>query len=453
VRASTFAAGAVLAGAVLLVAPPLARGFETIGFQLEVAHRDLRIHNNFSDPEANQDRSLDPAFPGWYGADRAIWKAAAEWGSDLRRGTGEGDPGQPGDLGSGGANFDFFFSGRNEVNGAVGDDTHGELEGCAGGVHAFTEYFTDGSGFRTRYYRCWLWVDGPELDWQGDTGWLDLQGIATHELGHALGLKHTPVVDATMFATTTDGKSHRSLHADDTAGVQAIYGPRSPTKPFLTGAGLSGGVLNLTGSGFAPQGNELWFTSGAAQAGSDPVRLFDLPSSANGTRITTPLPPGSWSGEVLVATGAGGQRITTPWPLDLDRCEPPQSYCVSSPNSAGPGAFIAGEGSQSVVLNEFHLRVTGSVPNQFGLFFYGAGQLQSAVGNGVLCVSPPFFRLAPVQANAGGEVLFHLDLAATQGAGLIEAGSTWNFQWWYRDPPAGGAKYDFSDGLEVEFCP
>ena len=40
-----------------------------------------------------------------------------------------------------------------------------------------------------------------------------------------------------------------------------------------------------------------------------------------------------------------------------------------------------------------------------------------------------------------------------QPSGQITAGSTWNFQFWYRDPAAGGADFNLSDGLEVTFCP
>ena len=40
-------------------------------------------------------------------------------------------------------------------------------------------------------------------------------------------------------------------------------------------------------------------------------------------------------------------------------------------------------------------------------------------------------------------------LAATQ----ITAGSTWNFSAWFRDPAAGGAFFNLSDGLEVTFGP
>jgi hypothetical protein len=35
----------------------------------------------------------------------------------------------------------------------------------------------------------------------------------------------------------------------------------------------------------------------------------------------------------------------------------------------------------------------------------------------------------------------------------IVPGSTWHFQYWYRDPGGGGPGVDLSDGLRVTFCP
>jgi len=38
-------------------------------------------------------------------------------------------------------------------------------------------------------------------------------------------------------------------------------------------------------------------------------------------------------------------------------------------------------------------------------------------------------------------------------AGQLTAGATWNFQGWFRDPPAGGAFFDLSDGYSITFVP
>lgn len=54
-------------------------------------------------------------------------------------------------------------------------------------------------------------------------GWTDLQSIATHEIGHLLGLTHTPVQSATMYYAYTGGNNAASLASDDLAGVNALY--------------------------------------------------------------------------------------------------------------------------------------------------------------------------------------------------------------------------------------
>ena len=51
----------------------------------------------------------------------------------------------------------------------------------------------------------------------------DLQSIATHEMGHFLGLDHSPYQDSTMYAAYEGGIECRTLHSDDENGVCSIY--------------------------------------------------------------------------------------------------------------------------------------------------------------------------------------------------------------------------------------
>jgi hypothetical protein len=52
----------------------------------------------------------------------------------------------------------------------------------------------------------------------------DLQNALTHEVGHFLGLAHSPVRDSTMYAHADPHElAKRDLHPDDIAGAQKLY--------------------------------------------------------------------------------------------------------------------------------------------------------------------------------------------------------------------------------------
>jgi hypothetical protein len=133
------------------------------------------------------------------------------------------------------------------------------------------------------------------------------------------------------------------------------------------------------------------------------------------------------------------------------------SYCVAAPNSVGPGALIGSSGSTCTALNDFTLTCSGLPPNSNGLWFYGANAGQIPFGNGFRCVTGTVFRLGPPQTvSAQGSVSRFVDLnvpPASGGASAITPGSTWRFQFWYRNPAGGGAGYNLSNGLAAVFCP
>jgi len=137
----------------------------------------------------------------------------------------------------------------------------------------------------------------------------------------------------------------------------------------------------------------------------------------------------------------------------LGECSPPSNYCVGSPNSAGPGALIGHSGSQSVSRNDFTLRASQCPTGQWGLFFYGPRAGQVPLGNGFLCVSGPLYRLPVVTTDALGSASYGLDMDSAPNPGGLQPGDVWHFQFWYRDPAAGGGNSNLSDGLEVTFCP
>jgi hypothetical protein len=185
----------------LLLTPTESVGFSTIGGALGQGQRKFRVFNNFTDAQANNNITPHPNFPGADGAEMAIWKGCIEW-SSLLHADGDGDPHQPFGLGSGGANFDPFYNGLATAVGSTNSNTHSELSGQGGQTLAFTETPIS-DGWRIRYYSSWLWQDGPSPPTNG----VDLQGIAAHEYGHALGLGHSTATGApTMRAFISHGQ-------------------------------------------------------------------------------------------------------------------------------------------------------------------------------------------------------------------------------------------------------
>jgi len=142
----------------------------------------------------------------------------------------------------------------------------------------------------------------------------------------------------------------------------------------------------------------------------------------------------------------------------LDSCECIIApYCVTSPNTAGAGAVMGVAGSSSVSVNDLVL-LAGSCPSgQFGVFFYGPGQVQVPFGDGFRCVGAGgagLNRFPPVSTGFLGVAGYAVDNTDPPSpSGQITAGSTWNFQFWYRDPMGGPAGFNLSDALEITFCP
>ena len=420
------------------------------GWALDLSQRDFRVFNNFADAQANDNQTPHPNFPGHQGAVMAIWKASVEWGCTLH-GDGSGDPHQPGDLGSGGANYDVTFQGEASGVGGVNDNIHSALSGSSGGIIAFTE--GGASGWRIRYYDAWLWEDGP-----GTTmppGGIDLQGVATRQYGFAVGLGHSSVPGATMFPTANDSVSLRSIEADDAAGIQAIYGACGPAKPKITGLIVTQADVLILGQNFAATSNEVWFTAGSGGSGA-PIKIGGVVS--NGTSISVPILSSAGSGDVLVRVpGTTGASLSTGWPIDLGTpCEDPASYCTTSPNTVGAGAVIGSTGSTSVTAGDLVLVATGCPANKPGLFFYGPDQVDLPFGDGRRCVGGALFRLPVVNTGPSGTASHALDYdahPANAGPGMIVPGGRWNFQFWYRDPAGGPAGFNASDGLSARFCP
>jgi len=299
-----------VAGASALLTPPESHGFSTIGGSLGQSQRDFRVYNNITGGGANNNTVIDPNFPGYDGAEAAIWKGCIEWSSELHGGDGAGDPTQA--IGNGGANFDSSWQGNATSVGTTDQNVHSQISGNGGSTLAFTETPIS-DGWRIRYYEDpWNWKDGPGSVSVG----VDLQGVACHEYGHALGLGHSTSGGATMFPSISgSGDAQRSINGDDQSGVQFIYGVMDTAKkPHIDTVSGTNPII-ITGFNFAATANEVWFTQASAGGNGTPVKVTGL--NSDGFTITVVPPGNAGPGDLLVkkggVTGHKGPSNLFPW--------------------------------------------------------------------------------------------------------------------------------------------
>ncbi len=170
--------------------------------------------------------------------------------------------------------------------------------------------------------------------------------------------------------------------------------------------------------------------------------------------LPTILPPGSVASLLFTGT-LDGLDLALNVAVDVVADGVPtgcdtEVYCTAAANSVGAGANISVSGSTSVASNDLVLSA-GPVPNQPAIFFFGPNQIEVPFGNGFRCVGGAVKRL-PVVFGSGNTITHPLDNTQSPSAGAVIAGSTWNFQAWYRDPNAGGKNFNLSDALQVDFC-
>lgn len=154
------------------------------------------------------------------------------------------------------------------------------------------------------------------------------------------------------------------------------------------------------------------------------------------TAPTVATDDGSESGSSLV--GGGGSANT---------------YCSATPNSFGTVAQIGYIGSLGIAAGNFGLRVTGLPiqPTSFGVFTYGGTQMNVPFGNGYLCINPMggLYRMSPQMLT---DTTVQRSITEAPGDfSLFQPASSWNFQFWYRNPAAGGSMFNLSNGLHVQF--
>ncbi|MCI0585876.1 MAG: IPT/TIG domain-containing protein [Planctomycetes bacterium] len=113
-------------------------------------------------------------------------------------------------------------------------------------------------------------------------GDFDVQAIATHEIGHLLGLDHNGIGGSTMAPFATEGVANqRSLHEDDAAGAEATY-------PSVSKGEIAGTVRRASNA--APvSGAHVW-----ARRTSDGRVATGTATASNGDYVITGLDAGDY---------------------------------------------------------------------------------------------------------------------------------------------------------------
>jgi matrixin len=274
-----------------------------------------------------------------------------------------------------------------------------------------------------REIRHFYTTDGScvDTDPAGKSG-IYLRDIATHEFGHTLGLQHSSLTDATMYAymAGTCDTTFRTLSPDDVAGIQSLYPPSSNTPPAPpsqltvginasnpTGALAQAWVDNATNAdGYRVERSQDGFTFGQiAQLGSTAISYIDGGLAA-GTTYYYRVAAFNGSGMSAYSNlGSGQTQLNTSAP--------------SPPASPSPANGATGVG-MSVTLR----------------WNCSNAQTYDVYVNGVLYASNLTSPSVAVSTPASGTT-YSWSVVATNTVGST-SGPTWSFT--TRTPPGKGRK-------------
>jgi hypothetical protein len=263
--------------------------------------------------------------------------------------------------GSSGTNFHFTGGGASgNSTGACGGggrdgfNTIGWVQ-QSGNILAVTcSHYTGNSAveFDMEFSPSWGWTTSISPN-------VDLQSVATHEFGHALGLGHSAQSSAVMYYAYSSGSLKRSLTADDIQGETALYGATGGATPTPTSSATStptptpsptatpthSPTATQTGSPTATQTSTVFPTASATGTSTPPPLATNPPGPTNPPSTATAAPAASPT-PTRTPTATGTASPTTEPPPSLPIL--PGANLLSWPGGDLPPA--AALGSQAAAI-------------------------------------------------------------------------------------------------------
>lgn len=292
-----------------------------------------------------------------------------------------------------------------------------------------------------------VWINGVQTIIQTPSGGLVGEAGAVSADGQwAVGIG----------GSTTSNEAWRWSQATGAVGLGSLGLSGFPApRGYATAIDADGSTIVGFDRGFGPA------TTGEGWIWTEATGLISLDDYVAGLGLSVPnnlrlsLPLGiSADGKTIVGWGRSDTAFVLGWIIQIDDggCTG-SNYCIAVDNSTGQPGSISNSGSLSITLNDLVLTASDVPSNLSGLFFYGTGQSQVPFGFGFKCVANPVYRLPVIQSSAAGTASYAVDYGNLPPGGDITAGSTWNFQYWYRDPASGAPAFNLTDGLNATFCP
>ncbi len=223
--------------------------------------------------------------------------------------------------------------------------------------------------------------------WQINSDY-DLLTVAIHEFGHALGMSHSAIASADMYAYYNGGKQW--VTPDDVAGIDSIYGARQPD-----------GFTTYDNNGSLSTAADLTpFLTPQGQFAAEPLDIQNM-YQAEYFKVTVPA---NATNSMVVTVQATGLSMLSP------------ALTVYNSLNGAPYHNIGNAGSYDAYGSTISLKINGILPGQVFYIRTGGAGGASAAGNYGLQVN---FSASPLYPFASPTTTT-LAAADTGGGALTE---------------------------------